>query len=191
MIRFQIISLLQEAPMSRYEFLLFAHVVSVIVWLGAGTTFTLIAIFGDRELMQRLGPLGRRLGPRVFAPASAGTLVFGILLVLDGSWTFDPLWIKLGFAGFATSFIVNVLVRAPIARRMGKGTLDPRRGGRMLGELARFELTVLYLTVADMLAKPTSADTWTLVVGGAILALVALAAALGALRPAGSPAAAA
>ncbi|MDX6473922.1 MAG: hypothetical protein QOK22_2738 [Gaiellaceae bacterium] len=150
--------------MSRYEFLLFAHVVSVIVWLGAGTTFTLIAIFGDRELMQRLGPLGRRLGPRVFAPASAGTLVFGILLVLDGSWTFDPLWIKLGFAGFATSFVVNVLVRAPIARRMGKGTLDPRRGGRMLGELARFELTVLYLTVADMLASrppPTGGRWWS------------------------------
>jgi hypothetical protein len=175
--------------MSRYEFLLFAHVVCVIVWLGTGTTFTLIAIFGDRELLQRLGPLGRTLGPRVLGPASLATLVFGILLVVDGDWSFDPLWIKLGFAGFATSFLLNVGVRMPVGRRMGRGDLDPRRGGRLLGLIGRVELTVLYLTVADMVAKPASADTWTLVVGGAILALVALAAALGALRPAGSPAA--
>jgi hypothetical protein len=167
--------------MSRYEFLLFAHVVGVIVWLGTGIAFALIAIFGDRELLPRLGPLGAKLGPRVFAPASLGTLVFGILLVLDGDWTFDPLWIKLGFVAFATSFLINVAVRAPIARRMGSGALDPRRGGRLLALLARVELTVLFLAVADMVAKPTADDTWTLVGGGAILALVVLGAALAAM----------
>jgi hypothetical protein len=164
--------------MSRYEFLLFAHVVAVIVWLGTGTAFALIAIFGDRELLQRLGPLGARLGPRVFAPASFGTLLFGILLVLDGDWTFDPLWVKLGFVAFATSFLINVAVRAPIARRMGSGALDPRRGGRLLSLLARVELTVLFLAVADMVSKPGTEDTWTLVGGGAILALVVLGAVL-------------
>src|SRR3954462_4483654 len=169
--------------MSRYEFLLFAHVVGVIVWLGTGTAFALIAIFGDRDLMQRLGPLGAKLGPRVFAPAALGTLVFGILLVLDGDWTFDPLWIKLGFVAFATSFLINVAVRAPITCRMARGTLDSRRGGRLLSQLARVELTVLFLAVADMVSKPTSADTWTLVGGGAILAAVALVAAIAA-RPA-------
>jgi hypothetical protein len=167
--------------MSRYEFLLFAHVVAVIVWLGTGTAFALIAIFGDRELLQRLGPLGARLGPRVFAPASFGTLLFGILLVLDGDWTFDPLWVKLGFVAFATSFLINVAVRAPIARRMGREALDPRRGGRLLSLLARVELAVLFLAVADMVSKPSSADTWTLVGGGAILALVVLGAALAAM----------
>jgi uncharacterized membrane protein len=176
--------------MSRYEFLLFAHVVAVIVWLGTGTAFTLIAIFGDRELVQRLGPLGARLGPRVFAPASLATLVLGILLVLDGDWSFDPLWIKLGFVAFATSFLVNVGVRLPIARRMGRGDLDPRRGGRLLGSIARVDLAVLFLTVADMVAKPTGADTWTLVVGGAILALAALGAAFAAMPARGGVAAA-
>ena len=127
--------------MSRYEFLLFAHVAAVIVWLGTGTAFALIAILGDRELLPRLGPLGAKLGPRVFAPASLGTLVFGILLVLDGHWSFDPLWIKLGFAAFAASFLLNVVVRAPLARRMGRGDLDPQRAGRLLALLARVELT--------------------------------------------------
>jgi hypothetical protein len=128
--------------------------------------------------MQRLGPLGAKLGPRVFAPASFGTLLFGILLVLDGDWSFDPLWIKLGFVAFATSFLINVAVRAPIARRMGSGALDPRRGGRLLSLLARVELTVLFLAVADMVSKPGSEDTWTIVGGGAILALVVLGAVL-------------
>ncbi len=169
--------------MNRYELLLFLHVVSVIVWLGTGTALTLVALLsrGDRVLLERLGPLGRTLGPRVFAPASLGALVFGILLVLDGSWTFEPLWIKLGFGAFAVSFLLNVAVRAPLGRRVAKGEIDPRRAGLLFGRLALVELTVLYLAVADMIAKPTGGDVGTLVAGGAILGLV-VAAAAGAAR---------
>ena len=76
--------------MSRYEFLLFVHVAAVIVWLGTGTALAFIAIYAersrDRALGEQLGTLAAWLGPRVFAPASLGTLVAGILLVLDGSW---------------------------------------------------------------------------------------------------------
>ena len=112
--------------MSRYEFLLFVHVAAVIVWLGTGTALAFIAIYAersrDRALGERLGTLAAWLGPRVFAPASLGTLVAGILL----------------------------------------------------GLLARAELAVLYLAVADMLAKPTGADTGTLIGGAVILGLVAL-----------------
>jgi len=172
--------------MSRYEFLLFLHVTAVIVWLGAGTTLALLALYAerqrDRELGSRLGALAGWLGPRVFAPASLGTLVFGILLVLDGSWTFQPLWIKLGFAAFAVSFLLNVGVRFPLVRRLERGTLEPLRAGRLLALLARVELAVLYLAVADMLAKPSGAETGTLIGGGSILAAAALAAAIGAMR---------
>ena len=42
-----------------------------------------------------------------------------------------------------------------------------------------FEIAVLYLTVADMVAKPTTADVWTLTVLGGILALVAASSLLG------------
>ena len=175
--------------MSRYEFLLFLHVTAVIVWLGAGTTLALLALYAerqrDRELGSRLGAIAGWLGPRVFAPASLGTLVFGILLVLDGSWTFEPLWIKLGFAAFAASFLLNVGVRLPLARAIGRGTLEPRRAARLLGLLARVELAVLYLAVADMLSKPTGADTGTLAGGGAILGIVALIAVTGAVRARG------
>jgi len=102
--------------------------------------------------------------------------------VLDGSWTFQPLWIRLGLAAFAVSFLLNVGVRFPLLRRLERGTLDPLRAARLLGLLARVELAVLYLAVADMLAKPTGGDTGTLAGGGAILGVAALAATAGAMR---------
>ena len=172
--------------MSRYELLLFLHVVSVIVWLGTGTALALLAVYAqrsDRELLGRLGPLGRALAPRVFGPAALGALVFGILLVLDGSWTFEPLWIRLGFVAFAASFVINATVRAPLARRQQRGAIEPARAGLLFGRLARLELTVLYLTVADMVAKPTGDDTGTLIVGGVVLALAVVYAAAGAVMP--------
>jgi uncharacterized membrane protein len=171
--------------MSRYELFLFLHVTSVIVWLGAGTTLALVALFagrtGDRELLGRLGPIGGWLGPRVFGPAALGALVFGLVLVDEGSWSFDPLWIKLGLGAFAVSFVLNAGVRVPLIRRLQRGA-DPARTGRILGLLPRFELTVLYLTVADMIAKPTGADTGTLIAGGSILGLVATGVAVGVAR---------
>jgi hypothetical protein len=162
--------------MSRYELLLFLHIVCVIVWLGTGTALGLIALIaarGESSLAPVLGPLGRTLGPRVFGPAALGALVFGMLLVLDGSWTFEPLWVQLGLGAFAISFLLNAAVRAPLVRRQEQGTIDAARIGRLLGGLALFELTVLYLAVADMVAKPAGGDTVTLIVGGAILALSA------------------
>jgi uncharacterized membrane protein len=173
--------------LSRYELLLFLHVVCVIVWLGTGTALALLAIYAgrsDRELLRRIGPLGRALGPRVFAPAALGALVLGVLLVLDGSWTFAPLWIKLGLGAFAFSFLLNVTIRAPLVRRQAKGAVDPARAGRLLGRLAVVELTVLYLAVAHMVAKPSGGDTGTLIGGGLVLALAIAYVAAGTLRPA-------
>jgi hypothetical protein len=122
--------------MTGYQTLLFFHIASVILWLGAGTTLALITIF---PAPGNVAELGRWLGPRVFAPASLGTLAFGLALVANGHWTFHPLWIKLGLAAFATSFVLNVLRRFP--------TLGP--------QLAVLQLLVLYATVLDMVAKPT------------------------------------
>jgi len=162
--------------MSTYELFLFLHVASVIVWLGAGTTLAVLWLSPDSVLRARVGELGAWLGPRLFAPASLGALAFGLVLVQKGSWTFHPLWIKLGLAAFATSFVLNAGVRARLLRRLER---DPVGVGKRLAALARFEIAVLYLTVADMVAKPTTADVWTLAVLGGILALVAASSLLG------------
>ena len=122
--------------MTGYQVLLFFHVASVIVWLGAGTTLGVLGIFGGPA---NVAELGRWIGPRVLGPAALGALAFGLALVANGHWTFHPLWIKLGLAAFVVSFALTVGVRLPALRR----------------QLAVLQLLVLYATVLDMIAKPS------------------------------------
>lgn len=99
-----------------------------------------------------------------------------------GSWTFHPLWIKLGLAAFAVTLVTTLFIRVPLLRRMQSTDSERRRLGPVLGFLSWFELTVLYLTVAGMVTEPSGADTGTLAAGGAILAVVAAAALASAIR---------
>jgi hypothetical protein len=156
--------------MTQYQLFLFLHIVSVIVWLGAGTVLGLLWLHPDPVLRERVGSLGEWLGPRVFAPGALGAFAFGLILVHEGSWSFHPLWVKLGLGAFAASFVINAAVRAPLVRRLER---EPRRIGPVLSALALFELAVLYLTVAAMALKPTGSDTAFLVPAASLLALLA------------------
>ena len=156
--------------MTRYDVFLFLHILSVILWVGAGTTLGLLWFHPDRELRRRIAPLGEWLGPRLFAPAALGALVFGLLLVHEGHWTFHPLFVQLGLAAFALSFVVNAAVRTPLSRKLAG---RPQRLEGVLSALSTFELSVLYLTVADMVLKPDGSDTVFIVVGAMILAVTA------------------
>lgn len=156
--------------MTRYDLFLFLHILSVILWVGAGTTLGLLWFHPDRELRQRISPLGEWLGPRLFAPAALGALVFGLLLVHEGHWTFHPLFVQLGLAAFALSFVINAGVRAPLSRKLAR---QPQRLDGVLSALSRFELAVLYLAVADMALKPDGSDTVFIVVAAMILVVTA------------------
>ena len=148
--------------MTWYELFLFLHISGVIVWLGSGTALAVLS------LREPIVELAEWLGPRVFGPASLGSLAFGLALVFEGHWTFSPLWIQLGLGAFALSTLVNAGLRFPVIRR------NPPDRDRKLRALAALDLAVLFLAVADMVAKPTGDDVVALVVGGAILGLVAL-----------------
>jgi hypothetical protein len=156
--------------MTRYELFLLLHILCVIAWVGAGTTLGLLWFHPDRELRRRIAPLGEWLGPRLFAPAALGALAFGLLLVHEGHWTFSPLWVQLGLAAFGLSFVINAGVRAPLSRKL---SAQPQRLEGILSALSRFELSVLYLTVADMVLKPDGSDTVFIVVAAMILAVTA------------------
>jgi hypothetical protein len=156
--------------MTQYQLFVFLHISSVILWLGAGTVLGLLWLHPDAALRERVGTLGEWLGPRLFAPGALGALAFGLVLVHEGSWTFHPLWVKLGLTAFAVSFVINAAIRAPLVRRLER---EPRRISRVLSALALFELAVLYLTVADMVLKPTGSDLAFLVPAASILGLLA------------------
>lgn len=189
--------------MSRYEVLTFLHIGAVIVWLGAGFLLAVL-IFGAERAGDRMKEAGYHqdvawLAPRLFIPASISTLVFGVLAAVEGPWSLDELWILIGFAGWAASFLLGFFYFRTEGERIGAlvaqhGPAHPEveRRIRRLNVVDRVQVLVLFLVVASMTIKPTGDDGGVLVVGLAILALgVFLAAAAiargGAADTAGAP----
>lgn len=89
--------------MTHYEFLFLFHVIAVIIWLGAGFTMDLLFLRAERTRdpaeLGKTGELQEWLVPRLFIPSGVLTLILGVLLVRDGGWSFDELWILVGLAG--------------------------------------------------------------------------------------------
>ena len=166
--------------MTRYDLLVFLHIAAAIVWLGAATVVQLFAARADRSddplEMHRVASDTEWLAVRLFIPSSLVVLVVGLLLVFDGPWAFDQLWIVLGLAGYAFSFLVGILFLSPESGRIAKliearGPTDEAVVARIRRILAvsRFELAVLFAVVLDMALKPTADDGWFYVLAVAIL----------------------
>ena len=178
--------------MSYYEILLFLHVATAIVWLGSGFFLQMLVwragATDDRPLLQGVATNSGWMAQRIFIPASLAVLVFGILLTIEGPWSFGDLWIVLGLAGYAFSFLVGILFLEPEGKRIAAAMQagDEARAGFHVGRIntvSRIELVVLYLVVAAMALKPEGGDGLTLVLFAAEL-LAALAFWAPKLRPA-------
>jgi hypothetical protein len=150
------------------------------VWLGSGLLLHVQAFRAERaddsEGLRRINADAANLSESLFIPASLATLAFGILLVLDGPWAFDRLWIVLGLAGYLGTFLTGILVMKPGSERID--AIMARDGGmspeaeyeiRKLLTKGRFDTVVLYLVVAIMTLKPSGDDVGVLVALGAIV----------------------
>ena len=148
-----------------YEFLLFVHVLAVVIWVGGGIVLnflgTRLAAGGNPVEMAGFMHQIEWIGIRVFTPASAIVLIAGVIMTLD-AWSFDTLWIGIGIAGFLYSFINGAFLLGPLSGRTGK--LMSERGPedstvvsniRRLFVLSRIELVVLTVVVWAMTVKPT------------------------------------
>ena len=178
--------------MSYYEILLFLHIAAVAVWLGS-VFFLQMLVWragkaGDGPLLQGIASNSGWMAQRIFIPASLVVLVVGILLTIEGPWSFGDLWIVLGLAGYAFSFLVGILFMEPEGKRIASAMQggDTGRASFHIGRIntvSRIELVVLYLVIAAMALKPTGDDTGTLVLFAAML-LAALVYWAPKLRPA-------
>jgi uncharacterized membrane protein len=166
--------------MTSYEFLLLLHIITVIVWLGAGFTMDLLFLRAERTGnsadLGKTGEFQEWLVPRLFIPFGVLTLLFGVLLVFDGPWSFGDVWILIGLAGWVAAWGVGFAVIRPqgekmkeIVARHGPTSPEARRQARLLAVVSRVQLLSLFLVVADMVLKPTTDDPWTLIVLGAIV----------------------
>jgi hypothetical protein len=171
--------------MTRYSLLVSLHVASVVVWLGSGTMLAFLTLYArrprNRGLLGELGGLVQWMGLLVFAPAALAAFGFGVAAAHEGHWP-DLFWFHVGEGVFAFSFLAAVAVRLPLLRRARRGRIDPARLAHYLLALALAELTVQYLGVADMVTKPSGADTHAFRYGLAVAACGFVAAAATAFR---------
>ena len=169
--------------MSGYSLLVSLHVASVIVWLGCGTTVAFVTIYAQRRrngvVLEQLGALVQWMTLWVLVPTSLAAPGFGVLAAHAGHWP-DIFFFHVGEGAFLFSFLLTVAIRLPLVRRALRGAVAPARLPQYL--LALAELTVLYLAVADMVAKPSGFDAGIVRYGGGVLALGLFAAAVIAVR---------
>lgn len=166
--------------MSLYEALLFVHILAAVVWLGGGFMLILLGFRAEREQDdQALGYIAQqagKLGNVVFIPAALVVLVMGILLTIEGPWSFSQLWIVLGLAGFASSFVLGAFFLGPMGERIaaqveadGGFTAASLEQTRKLLTLARIDYVLFFIIVAIMAIKPTGDDVGVLAAMAVVL----------------------
>jgi uncharacterized membrane protein len=166
--------------MSYYEILLFLHIVGATIWLGSA--FMLQALLyrarrtDDTVLIERVSSNTQWLAQRIFIPTSLAVLVLGILLTIEGPWSFDQLWIVIALAAFAGTFVFGVGVIEPEGKRLhaaatAHGPEHPatRRHNDRMDAYMKLDLVLLFVVVFDMALKPTADDVGTLALGAAAL----------------------
>jgi len=157
------------------------HVLCAIAWVGGGLTLLVASIFASRAAqptaMFGILEMMNQLGKTWFIPASLLTVVFGaVTATFGGMW--GELWVILGLAGFASTFLTGLLLIEPTGRKIGamKEAGDPEgalAAGRRLLTIGKFDYTVMIVVIVDMVLKPNFSDV-------VVIAAMAVAVAVGA-----------
>jgi uncharacterized membrane protein len=148
-----------------YQFYLTVHILAAIVWVGGATATQVFAVRAqasrDPERMAEFARDAEFIGTRLFAPSSVVLLIFGLLLVHEGSWSLGSDWLVFALIVFAASFLVGIAFLRPesgrIARAIeqhGAASPEARRRIDRIFLISRIELLFLVLVVVDMVTKP-------------------------------------
>ena len=103
-------------------------------------------------------------GERLFAPAGLVVLAMGITMVINSPEIgFGTTWVDVGLVGYALTFTTGIAILAPLAKKIvtlgetvGPTAPETQATIRRILLIARFDIAVLLLVVADMLMKPFS-----------------------------------
>ena len=150
--------------MSTYEFLLFAHLLFVVTWVGTDIALQVLSFRVLRAGPERTVSFTADvewLGTRLLVPSSLLVILFGVLLASNVGYDFGATWITLGFVAFALSFIAGAGFLGPETGRISRlaadrGPEDPDVQARIKRVLlvSRIELIILIAVILDMVIKP-------------------------------------
>ncbi len=146
------------------------HVSVAVFWVGGGILLTVLGLkaeaSSDPNEIVTLARWAAWTGERLFAPAGGVVLAMGIAMLVHGG---DPIiawgkfWVIVGLIGYATSMAIGTGILSPRAKRITelsetKGPTHPETVAaiRRILLIARFDVAILLIVVADMITKPFS-----------------------------------
>ena len=157
-----------DAPTHAFAIFKLIHVSVAVFWVGGGLLLTVLALRAERaQSSDEMAHIARQAvfaGERLFAPAGLVVLAMGITMVINSPEIgFNTTWVDIGLVGYALSFTTGIGVLAPRAKRIvalldEKGPDAPETQAAIARILliARADVAILLLVVADMLMKPFS-----------------------------------
>ena len=166
-LKFSCVMDMSDAPSHWYAVFKMVHVGVAIFWIGGGLLLTVLAVRAERardlEEITRIARQAAFAGEKLFAPAGMIVLLMGIAMMVNINWGWGKFWIVAGLVGYAATFVTGVGVLSPLAKKIDeliteKGATAPETQAAIQRILlvARIDVGVLLLVVADMVTKPFS-----------------------------------
>jgi uncharacterized membrane protein len=143
------------------------HVSLAVFWVGGGLLLTVIGLKAegsdDPNEIVTLARWAGFVGERLFAPAGLLVFLMGIAMMINTNWGWGKFWVVAGLIGYVLTFVTGIGFLSPQAKRIEaltkeKGATAPETIAaiRKILLIARFDIAVLLLVVADMVTKPFS-----------------------------------
>jgi uncharacterized membrane protein len=143
------------------------HVVLAVFWVGGGLTLTVLGLRAERlDDPREIATLARQagfIGEKFFAPTGLVVLLMGIGLVINGHLGWNHFWVIFALIGYAATFVTGVAVLSPLGKKVdelmtakGPDAAETQAAIRKILLVARVDISVLLLVVADMVTKPFS-----------------------------------
>jgi uncharacterized membrane protein len=146
------------------------HVSVAVFWVGGGLLLTVLGLKAelsdDPSEIVTLARWAAFVGEKLFAPAGVVVVAMGVAMLVYGG---DPLiswskfWVIAGLVGYALTFVTGIAVLSPQAKKVERfaashGPTAPETVAEIKKILliARFDIAILLLVVADMVTKPFS-----------------------------------
>ena len=156
-----------DAPSHWFAVFKLIHVSVAVFWVGGGVLLTVLALWAQtKDDPEELATVARQaafIGERFFAPAGLVVLAMGITMVINDHIGFGTTWVVIGLVGYAVTFTTGIAFLAPRAKRVaalletqGAAAAETQAAIREILLIARVDVGVLLLVVADMLLKPFS-----------------------------------
>ena len=150
-----------------YQWFLAGHVLCAVIWVGGGTTLTVLAMMTlgmkDPLRLAQFAHQAGTVGERLYTPMSLLVLAFGAAMLTNDQspWDWDTTFVQIALAGWALSFLVGFFWIRPAAAKLAKtieakGPEDPETQAiiKRILLVTRLDVVLLLFIVFVMTAKP-------------------------------------